>query len=170
MLYEKAQEKDFYGLKMDENDVEFSYITTSLSYTSITEWLGLEDKKDFDSDDIDEENLKNLFAWCFVRDLQGRTIIRESRRLKDIAKIVDNDDAINNLKETGDIDQAYLYTNGQQEALEESMQAAAARLRVVWNMLLKLDSFSADDEESANQMFEMAKKIRSHIRSVREDD
>lgn len=50
------------------------------------------------------------------------------------------------------------------------MQAAAARLRVVWNMLLKLDSFSADDEESANQMFEMAKKIRSHIRSVREDD
>ncbi|TQX08618.1 hypothetical protein D1N62_19835, partial [Clostridioides difficile] len=70
----------------------------------------------------------------------------------------------------GDIDQAYLYTNGQQEALEESMQAAAARLRVVWNMLLKLDSFSADDEESANQMFEMAKKIRSHIRSVREDD
>ncbi|ELC7357507.1 hypothetical protein ABF58_08985 [Enterobacter hormaechei subsp. steigerwaltii] len=170
MLYEKAQEKGFYGLKMDENDVEFSYITTSLGYTNITEWLGLEDKKDFDSGDIDEENLKNLFAWCFVRDQQGRTIIRESRRLKDIAKIVDNDDAVNNLKETGDIDQAYLYTNGQQEALEESMQAASARLRVVWNMLLKLDSFSADDEESANQMFEMAKKIRSHIRSVREDD
>ncbi len=82
---------------MDENDVEFSYITTSLGYTSITEWLGLEDKKDFDSDDIDEDNLKNLFAWCFVRDLQGRTIIRESRRLKDIARIVDNDDAVRSL-------------------------------------------------------------------------
>ncbi|WP_212768919.1 ParB/Srx family N-terminal domain-containing protein [Pectobacterium versatile] len=170
MLYEKAQETNFYGLRMDENDVEFSYITTSLGYTSITEWLGLEDKKDFDGDDVDEDNLKNLFAWCFVRDQQGRTIIRESRRLKDIAKIVDNDDAVQNLIETGDIDQAYLYTNGQQEALEESMQAASARLRVVWNMLLKLKSFSNEDEESANQMFEMAKKIRAHIRSVREDD
>jgi len=155
---------------MDENDVEFSYITTSLSYTSITEWLGLEDKKDFDTVDLNEENLKDLFAWCFVRDQQGRTIIRESRRLKDIAKIVENGDAIDVLRETGDIEQAYLYTNGQQEALDEAMQVASARLRVVWNMLFKLQKFSADDEESANQIFEMAKKIRTHIRNEREED
>jgi DNA-binding transcriptional ArsR family regulator len=169
-MYETAQEKRFFNLKMDENDVEFSYITTSLSYTSITEWLGLEDKRDFDTPKIEEDNLKDLFAWCFVRDQQGRTIIRESRRIKDIAKIVENDDAVSVLRETGDMDQAYLYTNGQQEALEEAMQMASARLRVVWNMLLKLQKYESDDEESANQLFEMAKKIRTHIRSAREDD
>lgn len=169
-MYETAQDQRFFNLKMDENDVEFSYITTSLSYTSITEWLGLEDKKDFDTSNLNEENLKDLFAWCFVRDQQGRTIIRESRRLKDIAKIVENNDAIDVLRESGDIEQAYLYTNGQQEALDEAMQVASARLRVVWNMLFKLQKFSADDEESANQIFEMAKKIRTHIRNEREEE
>ncbi|CNF96645.1 TPA: hypothetical protein ACPY4Y_000832 [Yersinia enterocolitica] len=169
-LYQIAQSSDFFELKMDESDVEFSYITTSLGYLSITEWLGLEDKKDFESNGLEVNNLKDLFAWCFVRDQQGRTIIRESRRLKDIAKIITNEDAISNLRETSDIDQAYLYTSGQQEALEESMQQATARLRVVWGMLLKFETFSSEDEESANQLFEWSKKIRSHIRTVREDD
>ncbi|HHQ4308277.1 TPA: ParB N-terminal domain-containing protein [Serratia fonticola] len=169
-IYDVAHDRDFFNLSMNETDVEFSYITTALSYSSITEWLGLEDKKDFEKPDLDNDNLKDFFAWCFVRDQQGRTIIRESRRLKDIAKIVANDDAVSNLRETADIDQAYLYTSGQQEALEEAMQQATGRLRVVWGMLLKIDDFSSDDEESANQLFEWSKKIRAHIRSAREDD
>lgn len=170
MLYEKAQDENFYKLKMDEHDVEFSYITTSLGYSSITEWLGLEDKKDFEGSNVNNNNLKELFSWFFVRDQQGRTIIRESRRIRDIALIVSEKDAIESLRESSDIDQAYLYTKGQQQALEEAMNAASAKLRVVWNMLFKSESFSMDDEESANQLFEMSKKIRNHIRVTREDD
>ncbi|GAA3911685.1 hypothetical protein GCM10022405_41060 [Gibbsiella dentisursi] len=171
-LYDAAYERDFFNLHMNEHDVEFSYITTSLSYSTITEWLGLEDKKDFESPNIEMDNLRDLFAWCFVRDQQGRTIVRESRRLKDIAKIVDSSspDAVACLRATSDIDQAFLFTNGQQEALEESMQQAMTKLRIVWSMLLKVESFSSDDEETAVQLFETSKKIRNHIRTVREDD
>lgn len=169
-LYNVAQSNSFYKLNMNENDVEFSYITTALGYLNITEWLGLDDKKDFDAPNLVEDNLKNLFAWCFVRDQQGRTIIRESRRLKDIAQIVNSTDALAALSSSSDIDQAFLYTNGRQVALEEAMQQATARLRVVWDMLLKVETYSMDDEESANQLFEWSRKIRGHIRTAREEE
>ena len=114
--------------------------------------------------------MKNLFSWFFVRDEHARTTVRESRRIKDIALIVQHDDAVDCLVKTRDLDQSYLYTNGHQVALEEAIKKARNDLKVVWDMLLKDKNYNANDLENAEQLFDMSKTIRNHIRTALEDE
>ncbi|MCT1588446.1 ParB N-terminal domain-containing protein [Morganella morganii] len=169
-LYEVAHESDFFDLPMKAADVEFSYITTALGYSKITNWLGLKDKKDFIDPELNEENLKRIFSWFFVPDQQGRTIIGESRRIKDIAAVVEKNEAIDVLMKSSNLDEAYLYTSGEKVALDKALNAASVKLRVVWDMLLKAKEITAEHEESASDIFDMSKNIRNQIRSKREDD
>lgn len=169
-LYEVAHESDFFDLPMKAADVEFSYITTALGYSKITNWLGLKDKKDFIDPELNEENLKRIFSWFFVLDQQGRTIIGESRRIKDIAAVVEKSEAIDVLIKSSNLDEAYLYTSGEKVALDKALNAASVKLRVVWDMLLKAKEITAEHEESASDIFDMSKNIRNQIRSKREDD
>lgn len=169
-LYEVAHDHEFFNLPMKASDVEFSYITTALGYSKITNWLGSQDKKDFLDPNLNEENLKRLFSWFFVPDQQGRTIIGESRRIKDIAAVVEKPEAIEILMKSSNLDEAYLYTSGEREALDKALNAASVKLRVVWDMLLKAKELTLEHEEAASEIFEMSKNIRNQIRSKREDD
>lgn len=169
-LYEVAHENHFFDLPMKASDVEFSYITTALGYSKITNWLGLQDKKDFIDPELNEENLKRLFSWFFVLDQQGRTIIGESRRIKDIAAIVEKEEAIEVLMKSSNLDEAYLYTSGEKVALDKALNAASVKLRIVWDMLLKAKELTLKHEEEASEIFDMSKNIRNQIRNKREDD
>ena len=169
-LYEQALDKDFFDLPMNEKDVDFSYITTALGYKNITDWLGLEDRNDLDAKNLDIENLNKLFAWFFVRDQQGETIIGESRGIKKLNKIVASHAAVDNLIKSKNIEEAYLYTNGQEEALEEALNLAESSLKVVWDMLLKNNKFTERQESHANEISSIARKIKRHIEDAREDE
>lgn len=169
-VYELAKSEKFYKLDITDSDIEFSYITTALGYSAITEWLGIEDKKDYDLKGIITDNVKNIFSWFFVRDEHARTIVRESRRIKDISLIVQHDDAIDSLVRTRDIDQAYLYTNGHQVALAEAIKKANNSLKIVWDMLLKDKNYTSSDLDAAEKLFDDSKKIRNYIRTELEDE
>ncbi|CAA0298499.1 ParB/Srx family N-terminal domain-containing protein [Citrobacter freundii] len=169
-LYETAADKNFYNLPMNENDVDFSYITTALGYTNITDWLGLDDRKDLSAENLKEENLEKIFAWFFVRDQQGDTIIGESRKIKDLSTIVANEAAVDNLIKSKNIEEAYLYTNGHEEALDQALDQAESRLRIVWDMLLNTNSFTENHEYRSGEILSIARKIKKQIESIREED
>ncbi|EKN3848292.1 ParB N-terminal domain-containing protein [Yersinia enterocolitica] len=169
-LYEVSNDNDFFNLNMDESDVDFSYLTTALGYSHITEWLGLEDRKDYDAVNLNEENLQHLFSWCFVRDQQGRTIIGESRRIKELATIIANDTAVANLIKSSSLDEAFLYTNGQEEALEKALEQAESKVRVVWEMLLVTKKFTEEHEDRSTSLLSMSRRVKKHIESAREED
>ncbi|HFZ1112781.1 TPA: ParB N-terminal domain-containing protein [Citrobacter koseri] len=168
-LYEVAADADFFDLPMKEKDVDFSYITTSLGYKNITSWLGLEDRTDLVANNLDLDNLNKLFAWFFVRDQQGETIIGESRAITKLNQIVAHDSAIENLIKSKNIEEAYLYTNGQEEALEKALEQAETSLKVVWDMLLKTAKFTERQESHASEIANISRKIKRHIEDVRED-
>ena len=168
-LYEIASENNFFDLPMVEKDVDFSYITTSLGYKNITSWLGLDDRTDLIAKNLDTDNLNKLFAWFFVRDQQGETIIGESRAITKLNTIVAHEAAIDNLIKSKNIEEAYLYTNGQEEALEKALDTAESSLRVVWDMLFKTTKFSEKQESQANELALFSRKIKRHIEDARED-
>lgn len=168
-LYEIAAGENFFDLPMSEKDVDFSYITTALGYKNITDWLGLEDRNDLEAENLNVGNLQRIFGWFFARDQQGETIIGESRRIKNLNKIVASDAALENLLKSKSIDEAFLYTNGQEEALEEALNLAESSLKVVWDMLLKTNDFTEKQESHANEISSIARKIKRHIEDARED-
>jgi hypothetical protein len=168
-LYLHAERKSFFDLQMTAKDVVFSYITTALNYKRITDWLGLESKNDLEPGSLNEENLKSLFSWMFVKDQQGRTIIGESRRLSEIAAVVSDQAAVNVLKETSILDEAFLYSDGPQEALNNALQSAISKAESSWKLLLKVDPLNHSHLSLAEKLANSARDIRNHLRDKLED-
>lgn len=168
-LYVTAENAKFYGLPMSAQDVEFSYLTTALNYKKITSWLGLESKSDIAMPSLDSGRLKKIFAWMFPKDPQGRTILGESRNLDKLAEVVTSDRAIEALEKTGRLAEAYLYSEGPQQALNNAMTQAKERLQTVWSMLPSTKPLTSEHMEVAEQLAEDARAIRNYLREKLED-
>ena len=168
-LYIRAEEKKFFKLPIDADSIESSYITTALNYKSICTWLGLEGKNDIQMPNLVEKNLKRAFAWMFAKDQQGRTILGESRNLKEMAAIVGSADAIEVLERTSNLSEAYLYTDGPESALNQALELANERLLVVWNMLPGTKPLTRQHLDQADTLFGVSKDVRSYLREKLEE-
>ncbi|MDX1251872.1 MAG: hypothetical protein IDH49_06415 [Gammaproteobacteria bacterium] len=169
-LYQRAEDKKFFDLPIRAEDIEFSYLTTALNRKPIWVWLGLESPTDIEMPNLKADNLKSAFAWMFAKDQQGRTILGESRNLKELACIVESGDAIQVLKDTGRLSEAFLYTDGPQTALQTAMGQAGERIRVIWNMLPKTRPFSKAHADMAEELFDSIRDVRNHIREKMEEE
>lgn len=168
-LYIKAETQGFYKLPMKADDVEFSYITTALGYANISEWLGLTGSDDIEMPELIEENLKRLFGWMFPRDQQGRTIIGESRNLDQLASIVKSEAAVIKLEETGRLSDAFLFSDGPQEALTKALTMAQEKVITAWELLPDTANFSREHQSLAEKLTETSRDVRDHIRKKLDD-
>ena len=169
-LYIRAEgTNSFFGLPIAVKDIEFSYITTALNYVSICEWLGLESKTDVHMENLKEDNLKRAFGWFFSKDELGRTILGESRNLSELSSIVTSKTAVKMLEKTRNLQEAYLYTDGPQKALETAMQQAHDRILTVWRMVPDTDQITSTHIELAKKMAEDTRQIRNTVLDKAED-
>lgn len=168
-LYIAAEDVKFFDLPMAAKDVEFSYLTTALNYKKITDWLGLSGRNDIQMPGLKADNLQRAFSWMFTKDQQGRTIIGESRNLDQLAEIVHSQDAIMVLEDTGKLAEAYLFSEGPQQALAKALTMAQERVQVAWNMLPKTKPLTKHHLDLAEKLAEDARAIRSHLREKLED-
>lgn len=168
-LYITAEDAKFFGLPIQSKDVEFSYITTALNYNNITTWLGLAGRTDIDMPGLNKDNLTRAFAWMFSKDVQGRTIIGESRNLKELAEIVTSVEAIRILEETSKLSEAYLYSEGPEIALGKALEQATEKVRIAWNMLPKTKPLTAHHYELAETLADDARAVRNYLREKLED-
>lgn len=168
--YQHAEDNKFFNLTVRPDDIEFSLLTTALYYKQICTWLGLESSTDIEMSNLNADNLASAFAWMFAKDQQGRTILGESRNLKELACIVESGDAIQVLKDTGRLSEAFLYTDGPQAALQTAMEQADERIRVIWNMLPKTRPFSETHADVADVLFDRIRDVRKYIKEKLEED
>lgn len=170
MLYARAESEKFFKLSIRHEDIEFSYLTTALNYNPIIEWLGLESSSDIDMPKLNEDRLRLAFLWMFAKDQNNRTVLGESRNLRELACIVESVDATNVLIETGRIDEAFLYTDGPQVALQRAMEEAQSKLLTIWNMLPKTRPLTEEHSGMAQTLSEGAKDIRNYIREKMDEE
>lgn len=171
-LYTEAKNTrpPFFGLPVRIDDVEFSYITTALGYRNIAEWLGLESKGDFEMAGLKRDELKLAFGWMFAKDPVGRTVVGESRRLSMLADVVVSEQAVAKLRETSNLDEAYLYTGGPEAALSTALTQAIEKVRVVWDMIGSPTQPPTNDHLQASEhLFERTREIRNTLRNRVED-
>lgn len=165
-LFERAeQDKFFLRNNLNPEAIDFSYVTTAIGYRNITSWLGYHDGVVDGSGEVIPENLDRLFYWMFVPQANARTVIGETRRLKELAAVVGSGDGLRVLMETGNLADAYLYTDGPQEALSSAIQAADAKLRLVWDTLLK-SSPTDEHKDAAEGVYKQAKRILDQITTL----
>lgn len=130
-VFDRVQERDYYNLDgVDEPTVDFSVLTTALSYSAIASWVGVD--VDGEADQLNDRNLKDLIDWTYRERAGGRTIVGESRNLSSLAKVVSQPEALTALREGSTLADAALLTDEPLEIFRQSIhdaQQALARAR-----------------------------------------
>lgn len=164
-LYEQAEKENFFGLEVGADDIDFSILSTALSYANIAEYLGLEGRTDIDLQSLNTRHLKNLFLWLFVAKNNQKSIVGESRNLKKLAAIVASPNAVKELLKEGRLDEAFEFSKGPAIALTEALVHVERRLNAAWQWIPKVAELNRDHQDRAENIARTATAIRSAIES-----
>lgn len=135
-LYDRAKGQNFYDLqRVREEDISFSLLSTALSYTNILNYLKLPSREVVDVSSVDDAHAKELFSWMFAQDQSGETVLGESRRLKTLAAVLGSDRATSELQDKSNLEQAYLFSDGPNEAFNTTLATADGTIANCLRML-----------------------------------
>lgn len=170
-LYDKAREQEFFHLPgVNEKSIEFTLLTTSIGYRNISDYLGLDSKVDTFCENVDDDKLRDIFSWIYSQDQQGNTIVSDSRKLKDLSAVVANPDAVANLKKKGDLNEAFLMTEGPQVAFSQMLEAAKKKLNLAYETLPSVSEVDQSHRDEIQSIFDLSKSIRSVIQGRLDDE
>lgn len=165
-----AESRDFFGVqRINPEKIDFSLLSTSLSYTNIYEHVGLVSRKDINAENLKEESVSELFKWIYAQRDDGSTVLGESRNIEKLSKIVGNQDSLLELRESNDIHAAYRLTSGPQEAFSEAIVEVNKALQSAYKLLGKHVNLSSRHLDAAEEAFQLARSIRNLIRDRLED-
>lgn len=149
-LYERARNAQFYGLqRVGEDDISFSLLSTALSYVAIVKFLGLPKRDAVIVDTVNDDHVRELLGWMFAQDQRGDTVLGESRRLKNLAAVVDSPRAVLELRKSNNLEQAYVFTSGPGEAFGQRLEAAETAIS---DCLGLISSSLEPDDQHAKQV------------------
>ena len=163
-VFDRASEKDFYGLqRVNANDVDFSVLTTALSYSNISQFLGLASRTDIAAENLDEKASHDLFSWMFAQDQQGDTILGESRNLRKLSAVVANEASRDVLRKEKDLAIAYLHTEGPSNAFTKTIEASLKKINEAYALVPTIDSFSEENRSTLNKITNLSEDLSAMI-------
>lgn len=121
-IYRIIESHNFFGIKgLNEETIKFSILSTALTYERIGFFVGLL-SKDYngyyatldpiiDPSIIKVRETQELIEWLYKKDESGRVRIGESRRLRELAAIVDNPKALSAFRDGASLTYAYQLTS-----------------------------------------------------------
>lgn len=170
-LYERAEGKNFYGVKgLEPSEIEFSVLSTAISYSNIASYVGLDGRQDSAGEGLNEEHLKNLLTWMFVARGDQRSILGDSRNLKLLAAVVESKSATKVLVESGNLEAAFQMSRGPSIALNLSLKTIEKKLKDTWQLLPQVSKPDPGDEERADEIRKLAVQVRDAIKALRRSD
>ena len=114
--YEAIEERTFFGIdNLDEGNFQFGVFYTALGNSDIASFIGLrkDDKPTHPivkPESLDQEPLKELTEWMFIKDSRGSTRLGESRNIGDLGEVVANPDALEKLRQGVSLESAHSAT------------------------------------------------------------
>ncbi|WKA61047.1 ParB N-terminal domain-containing protein [Pectobacterium aroidearum] len=178
-ILEYAEDKDFFGLNnLKREHVDFSVLATALGYSNIPKYVGLDNGNVVDFNDLDDKGCKDIFAWMFLQNESGETVLGESRNLGKLSAVLSNEIATEKLREDRNLQSAYLFTNGPEEAFSQSINMALMHLKNAYETIPVIQSFNSDLQAKIEEienitdsvMFSVHKKIKKAKRINEEND
>lgn len=167
-LYERANNEAYFGKKIKQEDISFSWITTALGYSGISAFLGLTDVSDASLSSLKTDHFEKIFVWMFDED---KAVIKESRQISDLAKIVEFPAAIEKLEKSRSIEEALLYTSAPNETFIEMLKKAKQHLKQALDALAQLNEEPLEASDLLEEIEKLTKTISGGLRSnFGEDD
>lgn len=134
-----------------EDQIDFSLLYTGIGYQGIQQFIGLSSTSDVRLEHVDDDNFSEFFHWVFD-DHNGSTVLGESRRFKELNKIVANAEALEAMRSGSGIEVAYLYTSGPAEALRQFIQQAMNAVEAAQNASNSVADVTQSDVDVAERL------------------
>lgn len=167
-LYERAESNSFYDVQgLIPAEIEFSVLATALSYSNIANYIGLQSRQDMAGESVSNDKLKNLLTWMFVARGNQKPVLGDSRNLKQLAAVVESEDAVTLLIRDGNLDAAFQLSRGPAQALNLALKAVERKLKDAWEWLPMIDTPDPGDEDRAEAVRKRALEIRDAIKAKR---
>ncbi len=151
-------------IKQSEDDIEFSLLTTGIGYDGIQKFIGLDGIADVDLGNLKGDEFREFFKWIFDR-RGGSTVLGDSRKFKQLNKIVLHADALAAVRRSEGIETAYLYTSGPLEALRTFMVEAEKSLKAAQDTSIHAVGLENSDVSFSHRLARAAQNLYVSLRS-----
>ena len=163
-VHEHVAEKNFYELRdVDESVIDFSVLTTALSYEAISDFVGLRGGGDTASK-LNDQNLKDLVDWTYRERPSGTTVLGESRNLRKLAEVVKSDRALEALRGGATLDAAAEFSEEASVVFRGALNAAIGSLSTARDYVHRVNAPARADVDSASEASRLAKVFRQPSR------
>ncbi|WP_321346558.1 ParB N-terminal domain-containing protein [Halopseudomonas oceani] len=151
-------------LKIDEDDVPFSLLTTGIGYPNICEFIGIQNSSDVDAANLDLGKFEEFFTWVFDKRHGAHTVLGESRNFDKLNRVVANDKALEELRRGETLERADLYTEGPLKAFRKLLKEAEDGLSDAQAMLSAVDDLEETDFTQADRVRKAASALAASIK------
>jgi hypothetical protein len=163
-LYEQIEENGFFGImSLSADDIDFSLLTTALSYSNIVSFLGLPNSSNPSLPGLKKESLKELTEWMFERIGEGRTRLGESRHLKALNAVVIYEKALESFRSGRPLKEAELLTENPAEIFAISIMNSKSNLEMARTHVHLVERPSPVDAENLLEITKLARDLRTVI-------
>jgi hypothetical protein len=166
-IFEIVKENDFWDIEypLSEENIEFSYITDSLGISGITDFIGV----NMDDSDpikyIKMPNLRTLIKIFYERDEKGRTQLGETRNIKILGKVLNNEKARRLfLEKSYPLIEAASFTDFLEENIREYLNIALYNLIEAQKEIHKIENVNNSDLEIVKEILSSSEVIETTVR------
>lgn len=153
-LYERANDKAYFGVDIAEKDVDFSLLYTALGYENIYKFIGLESSGDIAGNSLNDANFEFLFRCLYDPEKK----ITESRQLKQLSSVLGNEQALVQYKAGASLIVASYYTSEPIDAFKQFISDAYTSLKNA-NGSMERISVTIDDAQVIQDKLQEIKKL-----------
>lgn len=153
-LYEKANDHAYFGVDIEEKDVDFSLLSTALGYENIYKYVGLESSGDVEGQGLNNDNFEFLFRCLY----DPAKKITESRQLKQLSSVLGNEQALAQYKSGATLSVASYYTSEPVDAFRQFINDAYTALKNASGSMERI-SVTIDDAQSMQRKLQEIKTL-----------
>ena len=172
-VYDYIANHDFFDLKnVDQDNIEFSILTTALGFNDISSYLELENNYSENLEGLNHDHLKELTSWIFQKNpTTNKTRLGESRNLKHLSKIVQSQEALKSFKEGATLDEAILLTNEPSKIIHSSIEEAQLNLKRANSYIYLLKASEVDDRtlDTLRQIISLSNQLGVAMKNLKID-
>lgn len=166
-LVERARDSGALSrLKMQEDDIAFSLLTTGIGYENISKFIGLEDAADVDAANLKDAELEEFFGWVFGKPYGAVTTLGESRNFDKLARVVGNDRALVELRRGVPLESADMLTSGPLQTIRKLMLEVEIRITNAQATMSIAEGLDANDVAHADRLRKASAALHSSIHGV----
>lgn len=166
-VYEEIENSSFFKIRgLDSESLEFGVLTTALGYSNISEYLGLASNIDTSLKGLRKDSLKKLTSWLFEKSPEGKTRVGESRKLKDLNKVVGNEVALREFEKGLPLDDAVLLTDAPIESFRTAVEKAKLQLQNAQNIHHLVSHWAQSDVSNITEIERMSRFLRGGIQEA----